>query len=77
MRPACRSSRGLVRYEDVATGSINHAIRFTTHCTQNGYIHPATHVAGNNPACPPMGARFRMKAGYDITQLTGQSRVIA
>jgi hypothetical protein len=68
---------GLVRYEDVATGSINHAIRFTSHCTQNGYIHPATHVAGNNPACPPMGARFRMKANYDLSQLTGQARVIA
>jgi hypothetical protein len=68
---------GLVRYEDVATGSINHAIRFTTHCTQNGYIHPATHVAGNTASCPPMGARFRMKASYDISQLTGQSRIIA
>jgi hypothetical protein len=68
---------GLVRYEDVATGSINHAIRFTSHCTQSGYIHPATHIAGSNPACSPMGARFRMKANFDLSHLTGQALVIA
>jgi hypothetical protein len=63
-------------------GVINHAIRFTL---QNSiildqYIYPASHIAnsGSNAAVqPPMGARFRLKAGVDISQLNPQSRIIA
>lgn len=69
---------GLVRYDEVASGEIKHAIRFTASQTQNGYILPATHHAGtNNANNPPMGLRVRMKANYDISGLTGQARVIA
>ncbi len=69
---------GLVRYDEVASGAINHAIRFTAPRTQRGYIHPATHQAGqNDTAYPPMGLRMRLKAGYDTNNLTGQARVIA
>lgn len=68
---------GLVRYEDIASGALRHAVRFTAQCTQRGYIHPATHQAGqNNLSCPPMGARFRLKAGFDTSHFTGQSRVV-
>lgn len=68
---------GLVRYEDIAAGALRHAVRFTAQCTQRGYIHPATHQAGqNNLNCPPMGARFRLKAGFDTSRFTGQSRII-
>lgn len=64
-------------------GVINHAIRFTL---QNSiildqYIYPASHTANagnNNPSVqPPMGARFRLKAGVDISTLNPQSRIIA
>lgn len=69
---------GLVRYEEVAAGKIDHAIRFTASRTQDGYILPATHEAGSgNTDYPPMGLRVRMKADYDISGLTGQARVIA
>jgi hypothetical protein len=70
---------GLVRYEEVAAGEIRHAIRVTFSRTQRGYILPATHFASNrtDPNLPPMGLRLRMKAGHDISGLTGQSRVIA
>src|SRR6202022_2325506 len=37
---------GLARYDEVASGVINHALRFTVAETQNGFIHPATHQAG-------------------------------
>ncbi len=37
---------GLARYDDIATGQLTHALRFTVRCTQRGYIHPATHQAG-------------------------------
>jgi hypothetical protein len=69
---------GLVRYEEVAAGAINHALRFTVWQTQRGYIHPATHFASDStdPNRPPMGLRLRLKASYDISGYTGQARVI-
>jgi hypothetical protein len=46
--------------------------------TQAGYISPARHFASssNDPALPPMGLRLRLRAGYDISGFTGQSRVV-
>lgn len=67
---------GLARYDEVASGAVNHALRFTVWRTQHGYIHPATHVAGNTASAPPMGLRLRLKASYDISGYTGQARVI-
>ena len=64
-------------------GVINHAIRFTLQNSVilNQFLYPASHVAnpGNtNPSTqPPMGARFRLKAGIDISSLNPQSRIIA
>jgi hypothetical protein len=70
---------GLVRYDEVHAGRIEHAIRATFDTTRNGWIHPASHCAGatDSADAPPMGMRFRLKAGYDISQLTGDARVIA
>jgi len=68
---------GLVRYDEVQSGSIDHAIRFTVSCTQRSYLWPARHQAGQAaPSCPPMGARFRLKAGFDISGYSSQARVI-
>jgi hypothetical protein len=64
-------------------GVINHAIRVTLQnaVILNQFIYPASHVAnpGNTNASiqPPMGARFRLKANVDISQLNPESRVIA
>ena len=69
---------GLVRYDEVQSGQIDHALRFTVENTQRGYIHPATHFASSSsdPALPPMGLRLRLKASYDISGFTGESRVV-
>jgi hypothetical protein len=69
---------GLVRRDEVQAGVINHALRFTVARTQRGFIHPATHQAGSttDPNVPPMGARFRLKAGYDISRFHGAARVV-
>ena len=69
---------GLARYDEVAAGAINHALRFTVAQTQKGFIHPATHYASSstNTALPPMGLRLRLKASYDISTYTGQSHII-
>jgi hypothetical protein len=69
---------GLVRYDEVAAGAINHAVRFTVQRSQKGFIHPATHYASSNTSAnlPPMGLRLRLKADYDISKFTGQSKII-
>jgi hypothetical protein len=68
---------GLVRYDEVQAGAIRHAIRFTVECTRNRHLWPARHDAGTaNTSCPPMGARFRMKAGFDISRFGPKAQVV-
>jgi hypothetical protein len=58
---------GLLRYEEVyGAGEIRHALRFTVRST-DGYVYPASHVAGSTGGALPMGARLRLKAGKDIS----------
>jgi hypothetical protein len=70
---------GLVRYDEVASGVIDHAIRVTFTQTQRGFILPATHFASSVTSvdAPPMGMRLRLSPSFDITGFTGQARVIA
>jgi len=70
---------GLVRYDEVKSGRIDHAIRATFEVTRAGWIHPASHCASDetSPNAPPMGMRFRLKSGYDISGMTGDAKVIA
>lgn len=69
---------GLVRYDEVASGAINHALRFTAEVTAESYIWPARHEAGasNHPYAPPMGLRVRMKADYDISGFSPEVQII-
>jgi len=68
---------GLVRYDEVMAGEIRHAIRFTVQKSYQGYIHPATHAAGNsNASLPPMGLRLRLKASFDTSSFSGPTLVI-
>jgi hypothetical protein len=60
---------GLLRRDEVLSGNVDHAIRVTASRTDRSYVWPARHQAGaaNDPTLPPMGARFRMKASFNIT----------
>ena len=60
---------GLVRYEEVVAGEINHAIRFTAPQTRRAYVWPARHFASDltGSQYPPMGQRFRLRADFDIS----------
>jgi len=70
---------GLVRYDEVAAGRIDHAIRVTVPRSQNRYVWPARHAASSSsdPALPPMGLRLRLRAGVDLSRLPAQARVVA
>lgn len=68
---------GLVRYDEVASGSISHAVRFTANVTDDSYVWPASHRAGSNGADrPPMGSWVRLSSSVDPDDFTGQARVI-
>jgi hypothetical protein len=69
---------GLVTYEEVSSGVIDHAIRITFDETRRGYVSPATHYASDScsPNRPPMGLRLRLAGGYDTSGFSGQAKVI-
>ena len=68
---------GLVRYDEVASGAIRHALRFTAERTAKSHIYPARHNAGDaDPSLPPMGLRVRLKASVDISDYGKQARVV-
>jgi hypothetical protein len=69
---------GLARYDEVAAGAIDHALRFTAPTTRRAFIYPARHYASdsNDPSLPPMGLRVRLKASVDIASFPPQTRVI-
>lgn len=70
---------GLVRYDEVASGRIDHPIRFTAPLTSRSYLWPARHFASSSsdPDRPPMGAWFRLRADFDTSTLSHDARVIA
>ena len=69
---------GLARYEDVARGRIDHALRFTVRSTRRAYVWPARHFASDktDPSLPPMGQRFRLKKSYPIAGFPRQARIV-
>jgi hypothetical protein len=87
LRPAGRTSAdaaglpilpGLARYDDVARGRIDHALRFTVERTRRAYVYPARHYASDLTSAdlPPMGLRVRLKASFPISGFPRQARVV-
>jgi len=69
---------GLIRYDEVASGNIQHAVRFTLPQSRAAIVPPASHWASNSTAqfAAPMGMRLRLKASYDISQFSPNVQVI-
>ena len=69
---------GLARYEEVARGRIDHALRFTVSRTRRAYVWPARHYASdlNDRSLPPMGLRFRLKQDYPIAGFPRQAQIV-
>jgi hypothetical protein len=69
---------GLARYDEVARGVIDHALRFTVEHTRRMFVYPARHYASSSddPSLPPMGLRVRLKANVDISQFPKQARIV-
>jgi len=69
---------GLLRWDEVAAGRVDHAIRFTADLTRRAFIWPARHQAGSTDAeaAPPMGARFRLRADFPVRAYSPNARVV-
>jgi hypothetical protein len=69
---------GLARYDEVARGRIDHALRFTVERTRRAYVWPARHLASDltDPALPPMGLRVRLRASFDTSGFPRQARIV-
>jgi hypothetical protein len=69
---------GLVRWSEVASGHIDHALRFTVERTRRAFVYPARHFASNltDPSLPPMGLRLRLRADYPIAGFPQQARIV-
>ncbi len=73
----------LFNADEVASGIIDHAIRFilpNTRIRRKIYVAPATHSTGATTGgsnLPPYGVRFRLKPTFNLTVLTPSARVIA
>ncbi len=69
---------GLVRYDEVAAGAINHAIRFTLQNSRAAFVPPASHWAANssNSLAAPMGMKMRLKASFDVSGYSTVNKVI-
>lgn len=69
---------GLARYDEVAKGRIDHALRFTVKRTRRAYVWPARHFASDltSTSLPPMGLRVRLKRSYPIAGFPPQARIV-
>ena len=69
---------GLVRYEEVARGRIDHALRMAVPATRKGWIYPARHDTSDStdPSLPQYGMRLRLKRKFKIKRYPRQARVV-
>ena len=68
---------GLLRHDEVASGSITHALRFTVPRVRRGYVAPASHCGQySDAALPPYGTRARLQAGFSLAPYSGDALVI-
>lgn len=69
---------GLLRYDELSSGSVRHAIRFTAPRTRAAYVWPARHRASRltSDDFPPMGQRFRLRADFPVARFSKQAQVI-
>jgi len=69
---------GLVRYDEIQAGAINHAVRVTLQNSQEAFTPPASHWAANsdNQYAAPMGMRLRLKASFNISGFSHTNQII-
>jgi hypothetical protein len=69
---------GLIRYDEVKRGRIDHALRVTAYDIRSTFVYPARHSDGDTDSrsAPPMGTRFRLRPSFDTSRFPRQARII-
>ena len=69
---------GLARYDEVASGEIDHALRFTVQRSRRAYVYPARHFASSYTGknLPPMGLRLRLRSDFNVGSFPYQARIV-
>ncbi len=69
---------GLARYDEVARGLIDHALRFTVRRSRRAFVYPARHFASSYTSrnLPPMGLRLRLRSNFPVSRFPRQARVV-
>lgn len=69
--------------DEVAAGSIDHAVRFilpNDRILSGAYVHPATHATravSGGPDAPPYGVRLRLRSSFPVADLAPGAQVVA
>ncbi len=71
---------GLIRYDEILKGKIDHAIRFTLQSSniKPAFISPARHKVNSSGGqySLPFGARIKLKGSYDISGFSQTNQII-
>lgn len=68
---------GLLRYDEAASGTIRHALRFTLPRARRAWQAPAGHCGTTtDPSAPPYGSRWRLRASFDEAPYSGPALAI-
>ena len=68
----------VVRYDEVARGRVDHALRVTVKRSRRGYVYPARHFASrfDDQTLPRMGERLRLRQDFDVSGFPPHARAI-
>lgn len=72
---------GILRYDEVLRGQVEHALRIVVRRTRAQYIYPASHYASNpfttDPNVPAMGQRMRLRSTFNVPSTwTNQEKAV-
>lgn len=70
---------GLIRYDEVASGNVDHVISMSLPTASPGHVWPARSSDGTNPHpdAPPMGTWLRLRSDVDLSGFGPQAATIA
>jgi hypothetical protein len=68
----------VVRYDEVARGRVDHALRVTVRRTRRAYVYPARHFASRlgDETLPRMGERLRLRSDFDLSRFPPHAKAI-
>jgi len=68
---------GIVKYDEFASGAINHAMNVQMYSSDYSHVWPArNNGVDSSNKFPPLGQRFRLKASFDTSGYSVNERVI-